>query len=189
LVQGARFLHVSGISQAISGTACDAVFAAIDAARTAGVAVSYDSNLRLKLWPIARARAIICETIRLSDYFFPSLDDAQELSGKRDPDAILDWCFHHGAGAVLLKLGGEGVIVAPEPNARRVHLPGHVVAFVDATGAGDTFAGALVARMALGDDLLSAARYANAAAAIKTMNFGAVAPIPTPAQVRTLLNA
>jgi 2-dehydro-3-deoxygluconokinase len=189
LIQNAKFLHVSGISQAISGTACDTVFAAIEAARLAGVAVSYDSNLRLKLWPIARARAVICETIRLSDYFLPSRDDAQALSTKQDPDAILDWCFHHGAGAVLLKLGADGVIVAPAAQAQRVHLPGHVVAAVDATGAGDSFAGALLARMAAGDDLLTAARYANAAAAIKTMDFGAVAPIPSPDQVRALLNA
>ncbi|MFS8086498.1 MAG: sugar kinase, partial [Acidobacteriota bacterium] len=111
LIREAKFLHVSGISQAISSVACDTVFAAIEAARSAGVAVSYDSNLRLKLWPISRARAVICETIRLADFFFPSLDDAQALSQERDPDAILDWCFHYGASAVLLKLGADGVMV------------------------------------------------------------------------------
>lgn len=188
LIQGARFLHVSGISQAISGTACDAVFAAIETARASGVAVCYDSNLRLKLWPLARARAVIRETIRLADYFLPSLDDAQALANRQRPDAILDWCFHLGARAVLLKLGEDGVVIAPSANAPRVHLPGYAVAAVDATGAGDCFAGALVARLAAGDDLQAAARYANAAAAITTMDFGAVAPIPTPAQVYGLLN-
>jgi 2-dehydro-3-deoxygluconokinase len=80
-------------------------------------------------------------------------------------------------------------MLAPAPHARRVHLPGHAVAAVDATGAGDSFAGALLARLAAGDDLLAAARYANAAAAISTMGFGAVAPIPLPEQVQALLNA
>jgi len=187
LIAQARFLHVSGISQAISGSACDAVFAAIAAARSANVLVSYDSNLRLKLWPLARARAVICETIRLSDYFFPSLEDAQALAELREPQAILDWCFAQGARAVLLKLGADGVLVAPSPAAPRTHIPGHAVASVDATGAGDCFAGALVARLAAGDELLRAARYANAAAAIATMNFGAVGPIPYPDQVRSLL--
>src|SRR5262249_19161560 len=50
LIGRAKALHVSGISQAISSSACDAVFAAIEMARSAGVLVSYDSNLRLKLW-------------------------------------------------------------------------------------------------------------------------------------------
>lgn len=63
-IAGAKVLHVSGISQAISASACDTVFAAIDAARQAGVRVSYDTNLRLKLWPLARARAISAATVR-----------------------------------------------------------------------------------------------------------------------------
>jgi 2-dehydro-3-deoxygluconokinase len=57
LIRSARFFHTSAISQAISASACDTVFAAIDAARAAKVSVTYDSNLRLRLWPIARARA------------------------------------------------------------------------------------------------------------------------------------
>ena len=187
LIDRAKYLHVSGISQAISSSACDAAFAAIHAARAGGAGITYDSNLRLRLWPIARARAIIGETIALSDYFFPSLEDGQALSKKRDPEAVLDWCFAHNASAVLLKLGGDGVIVAPSPNALRVHIPAHTVAAIDATGAGDSFAGALVARLVVGDDLMAAARYANAAAAITTTAYEAIAPIPFPGAVHALL--
>lgn len=53
LLEQAKVLHVSAISQAISDTACDAVFEAIDIVRKAGGLVSYDTNLRLKLWPLA----------------------------------------------------------------------------------------------------------------------------------------
>src|SRR3712207_3667725 len=49
-IRGARMLHVSGVSQAISHSACDAVFRAIEVAKAAGVGVSYDTNLRLSLW-------------------------------------------------------------------------------------------------------------------------------------------
>jgi 2-dehydro-3-deoxygluconokinase len=185
LIRGAGFLHVSGISQAISPGACDAVFAAIEIARAAGVAVCYDANLRLKLWPLARARAIIRATIGLSDYFLPSIEDAQQFTGLDDADAILDWCFAAGAANVLLKLGKDGVIAATAQERR--HIPGFAVDAVDATGAGDCFAGALVARLAAGDDLPSAARYANAAAALTTTGYGAVAPIPHADRVRALL--
>lgn len=185
LIAKAKFLHVSGISQAISASACDTVFAAIAHARVSGVKVSYDSNLRLKLWPLARAQAIIRETIALSDYFLPSLEDAQQFTGLDDRDAIIDWCLGAGARQILLKLGADGVMVADA--ARRVHVPGYAVDAVDATGAGDCFAGSLLARLAAGDDLLAAARYANAAAALTTTGFGAVAPIPAPQQVQALL--
>ena len=187
MLASAKFLHVTGISQAISSSACDTVFAAIAAVRAAGGSVSYDSNLRLRLWPIARARAVIGETIGMSDYFLPSLDDAQALAGRHEPEAILDWCFARGARAVLLKLGSQGVLIAASPDAERLHVPPHVVDAIDATGAGDSFAGSLVARLALGDDLPAATRYANAAAAITTTGYGAVAPIPSPPAVRALL--
>src|SRR5262245_26451551 len=49
LIRRARVLHLSGISLAISASACDTGYAAIAAARAAGVAVSFAATLRLKL--------------------------------------------------------------------------------------------------------------------------------------------
>jgi len=60
---------------------------------------------------------------------------------------------------------------------------------VDATGAGDTLAGAFLARAVAGDDVWQAARYANAAAALSTTGYGAVAPIPSAAEVTAFLRA
>jgi len=60
---------------------------------------------------------------------------------------------------------------------------------VDATGAGDTFAGALLARLVAGDDIEAAARYAAVAAALSTQGYGAVAPIPSAEQVRAAMQA
>ena len=185
LIRAAGALHVSGISQAISGSACDTVFAAIEAATTAGARVSYDPNLRLKLWSLPRARAVIRATAALCQWFLPSLDDVRTLSGQTDPRAIVDWCHALGAPVVVLKCGREGVIVSD--SRREERLAGHVVDTVDATGAGDCFDGAFAARTVEGDDLFAAARYANAAAALATTGFGAVAPLPRDADVRALL--
>ncbi len=185
VIASARFLHVSGISQAISANACDAVFAAIEHARAHGVRISYDSNLRLKLWPLARARAIIQATIPLADYFLPSLDDVQILSGLSAPDDIFDWALKLGARNVALKLGPDGVLAGDA--SRRERIPGCRVDVVDASGAGDCFAGALLARLAAGDPFPQAARYANAAAALNCTGYGAVAPLPRPEAVLALL--
>lgn len=185
VIRRSKWLHVSGISQAISASACDTVFAAIHAARDAGVKVSFDSNLRLKLWPLERARAIIKATIALSDLFLPSIEDARELSSLAEPDAILDWCLAAGARIVVLKLGSEGALYGSADERQRI--AGHRVAAVDATGAGDCFGGSLLARLVAGDTLLAAVRYANAAAALTTTGYGAVAPIPTQAIVMEFL--
>ena len=123
----------------------------------------------------------------MADYFFPSIEDAQALSGLRDEGAIIDWAHHLGARNVLLKLGERGVIVSD--GTRRETIAGFKVNAMDATGAGDCFCGSVLARLAAGDTLMDAARYANAAAALSTTGFGAVAPLPTPAAVRELMQA
>jgi 2-dehydro-3-deoxygluconokinase len=187
LLANCRWLHVSGISQAISATACDTVFAAIDAVHGFGGKVSFDSNLRLKLWPLDRARAVIRATIPLSDLFLPSIEDMQQLSGLADADEILDWCFAAGARAVVLKLGKDGALFGTAEDRHRV--AGHQVEAVDATGAGDCFGGALLARLAAGDTLARAVDYANAAAALTTLGFGAVAPIPRASEVTAFLQS
>jgi 2-dehydro-3-deoxygluconokinase len=185
MIRDAKILHVSGISQAISGNACDSVFDALDAARQAGVRVSYDSNLRLKLWPLARARATIVATLPLCDWFLPSLDEAALLSDASEPNAILDWCHAAGAPLVALKMGSDGVWVSR--GQAREHIRGHQVNAIDATGAGDCFDGAFAARMVAGDDAFAAARYANAAAALATTGYGAVDPLPRHADVAAFL--
>ena len=185
VIRGASVLHVSGISQAISGSACDAVFAAIDMATAGGARIMYDPNLRLKLWSLPRASAVIRATAATCNYFLPSLDDIRVLSGAADPHAAITWCRGIGAPIVVLKCGGEGVYVSYDRRMERI--AGHAVATVDATGAGDCFDGAFAARTIAGDDPISAARYANAAAALATTGFGAVAPLPRDAEVRELL--
>ncbi len=184
-VRAARMLHVSGISQAISASACDAVFRAIEVAKAAGVGVSYDTNLRLALWPQARAAATIHAAVARADVALPSFDDAKVLTGLEEPDAIADFYLRLGCPLVLLKLGKEGVLVATP--ARRERVGAFRVEAVDATGAGDTFAGSFLARHLAGDDPFAAARYANAAAALSTTGYGAVAPIPRPDAVDALL--
>ena len=185
VIRSARLLHVSGISQAISGTACDAVFAAMDAAVGAGMLVTYDPNLRLKLWSLPRARATILATLARCSWCMPSLDDAQVLFESDDAAALAAACHRAGAPGVVVKLGPDGCLVSD--GTRQRHMPPHRVSPVDATGAGDCFDGAFATRLLAGDDPFTAAAYANVAAALATTGFGAVAPLPRDADVRAVL--
>jgi 2-dehydro-3-deoxygluconokinase len=184
-IAGARVLHASGISQAISTSACDSIFAAITIARAAGRTVSYDTNLRLSLWPLDRARAVIHATVALADIALPGLDDARQLTGLDTPEAICGAYLAMGCKIVALTLGKDGTMVAVPGDMR--HVPTRPVAAVDATGAGDTFDGAFLAEWLRSGDPFGAAAYANAAAALSTLGYGAVAPIPTRAAVEQVL--
>jgi 2-dehydro-3-deoxygluconokinase len=185
-IRAARVFYASGISQAISASAADAVFRAIEIARDAGVTVAYDTNLRLRLWPLTRARAVIHEAIAMSDIALPSREDAEALTGLSDPQAIAERYLKLGPRIVAVKCGRDGALLATA-DGTVVRVAPHAVAAVDATGAGDTFCGAFLARIILGDAPEAALAYANAAAALSTTGYGAVAPIPRRAAVEALL--
>jgi 2-dehydro-3-deoxygluconokinase len=180
-IAAARMFYVSGISQGISTTATDAVFAAIDIARRNGVRVAYDTNYRPRLWPPARAAAVMHAAMAQTDYVLPGLEDVRVLTGLTDPDAMLDFYLRLGPKVVVLKMGESGAYLATPDY--RVRIPRYAVTVVDATGAGDAFCGSFLARILAGDSPEAAARYANVAAALKCTNYGAVAPIPYAADV------
>jgi len=181
----AEMLQLSGISQAISTVARDACFAAIDVMKAAGKRVAYDTNLRLRLWSADEASAVMHEAMKRVDIALPSFDDAVTMTGLDDPDAVADFYLRLGPSIVALKMGKDGALIATPQ--RRQRLAGHTVQAVDATGAGDTFDGAFLTRVLAGDDPFEAARYANAAAALSTTGYGAVAPIPTRQAVESFL--
>ena len=176
LLAHTRWLHVSGISLAISGSACDAALAAIHHARAAGARISFDLNYRARLWPPARALALARQVLADCDLFLPGVEEMHTLTGLTDTDAIIDWAHAQGARAVALKLGPAGCRISD--GVQRSSVPGHPVTAVDATGAGDCFAGACLSQLARGKSLADAARLANVAAALSTQAFGAVNPLP-----------
>lgn len=187
LIRNAKFLHLSGISFAISSEACDTAYAGIAEAKAAGIRISFDTNLRLRLWSKDRARAVISDVIGMADICLPSYDDIVDLTGITDPDAIIDFCLARGAGTVALKLGAKGTLVAFD--GQRIAVPPHPCKPVDATGAGDCFGGTFVARIVAGDDPVAAARYAATAAALSTEGYGAVEPIPSAERIQAAMAA
>ncbi|WP_373505176.1 sugar kinase [Aestuariivirga sp.] len=176
LISSARFLHASGISQAISESAAASITAAIGIARAAGVKVSYDTNFRPRLWTAEQAWPVIRAAAAQADILKTSAEDSAALFGLSDPRAIARHFLGIGAKAVVVTLGRDGVLLASAERTESV--PGHAVEAVDATGAGDAFTGALLAELARGRTLGEAARFANAAAALSTLGYGAIAPLP-----------
>ena len=126
----------------------------------------------------APAKEIPDTLLALCDVLTPNEHEVQLLGGVERLRSL-------GARAVIVTRGAEGSDLHTEHGVVRV-APFAVQA-VDATGAGDTFSGALCARLANGDLITEAARYASAAAAISTTRAGAVPSIPTDAEVRQLL--
>lgn len=176
VIAGARVLHLSGITLAISDTMQAAARRAVEVARANGVLVSLDINFRPALWPRDRAESAIMDVARSADIVFPSDDEAGMLLGLEDPDAVADRFLGLGARIVAVKRGENGALLA-HPGGR-VAIPAAPAVPVDSAGAGDTFAGTFLAWYLETGDAPRAARQAAIAAAGTVSGFGAVEPIP-----------
>jgi ribokinase len=87
---------------------------------------------------------------------------------------------------IVVTIGGEGALVV-RPGRAPVHVPGFAATVRDTTGAGDAFNGALATRLAIGEDLLVAVRFATAAASLSVAHVGARDGMPRVAAVEAAL--
>lgn len=168
--------HFSGISQAISASSRAATEEAIQNAKKYGAQISYDPNLRLKLWSLEQAQKVISDTLRYVDILLPGLDDARLLTGLTQPEEIIQHFRSRGPSIVALTMGQAGVLVSFGDEVR--HIPSPRVSAVDASGAGDCFDGAFLSQLIQGRTVCDASLYAAAAAALSVQGHGAAKSIP-----------
>lgn len=143
--EGARHLHVTGITPGLSESTGDMILQAMKMARKAGLSISLDPNIRRKLWDQSTfwhedsCRETLLSMIPLCDVFLPGLDEAEFLVGPQKREDYGRAFFNRGASLVVLKLGVDGAlgfrgnIILNEPAY-------HVERMVDSVGAGDAFA-------------------------------------------------
>jgi 2-dehydro-3-deoxygluconokinase len=178
-----RHLHLTGICPAISDSARALVFEMAEAARAAGRSVSFDPNLRPRLWPSEAAmRETLNRLAALSDWVLPGLAEGRVLTGCDTPEGIADFYLARGARAVVVKLGPAGAFYADA--AGRGTVAGVPVArVVDTVGAGDGFAVGVISALLEGRPLLEAVARGNAIGARVVQHPGDCDGLPTRAQL------
>lgn len=137
--EDAKHLHVSGVTPPLGKHTTDAVIAAMKLARQMGLTISYDPNLRRKLWDDATARRTLLDLVPLCDVMLPGRAEAEFLLGEGDVQTLARKFLSLGAGMVVMKLGPAGSMAALGRDV--IHVPGQPVErLIDPIGAGDAFA-------------------------------------------------
>lgn len=140
---GAKHLHVTGITPALGPHSAEAIRKAMIRARELGLTVSFDPNLRRKLWSEEESRHSLLSLIPLCDLFLPGEEEAEFLIGKMATEA---WGAHflaRGPSTVVIKLGERGSVGFTRKFT--VNASPHAVQrVVDTIGAGDAFAAGLL---------------------------------------------
>ena len=143
------FMHLSGITSALSDNCDDAIEYALESAAALGITTSFDVNYRPVLWSDQnRASARLSALADKSDIVFVGLDEAEILWGAADADAAA--AHLSGAGRVVVKNGAESATV--HSPAGRWEVPALSVDVVESVGAGDAFAAGWLGGMIHGVD-------------------------------------
>lgn len=186
-IKDAKFFHTTGITLALSDTSRSAVIYGVDLAKSLGVKISFDVNLRLKLWSKETAREEINKIIPKVDILFLTLDEGRLLFNMDSPEEIIKNLLSLGPSIVVVKLGKEGSMVG-DSSGDIYHLPAfNNFQSVDNVGAGDGFvAGFLVGRLK-GWNLKDSALLGNIVGAYATTTTGDIDGLPTWSEVEEFL--
>ena len=198
-----RLLHFGSISR-IGEPGRSATREAVRLARLGGALVSYDPNLRPRLWPSASAmRAEALSGLADADIVKISAEELAFLYAEapEEASAIAHLFQKFSCPRLIAVTDGPHGCRGYSRAGDFADVPGFQVALVDATGAGDSFtAGLLAFLLAQGPDLSAtldgigallpdALRYANACGALATTHLGAAPTALNRSAVQALLES
>ncbi|WP_245204835.1 sugar kinase [Kitasatospora sp. RG8] len=184
LLAGARLLHLSGITAALSDD-CLALLRALLAERRPGRLVSFDLNWRPALWR-ERDPAVLPPLLDAADVLLLGADEAQAAFGTGDPQALRR---RFPSPATVVVKDAARVVTALDRDGTAVSEPALAVEVVEATGAGDAFAAGYLAGTLRGLDQRRRLRLGHLSAACALTAHGDQAELPPAPAVDALLAA
>lgn len=166
-IKSAKILHLTGITPVLSISSMEMAKEAMRIAKRERVAVSFDPNIRKKLWKTMDYRDEIREMALGSDIVLMGEEEAEILFGTGDTGRVFDTLFSGGnvrfAG---IKYGSRGATVATAKE--QISVPPYPCVPVDPTGAGDGFHAAFLAGILEGKPLEVCGAMAGIAGALAT---------------------
>ncbi|BAJ50423.1 2-dehydro-3-deoxygluconokinase [Candidatus Caldarchaeum subterraneum] len=183
-IGSAKVFHVTGITPALSETAKNATYKALEAAVSNDVTISFDTNIRPVLWKTnERAVKTLMPIIEKTNILFTDPTDASILLGTMDQDTIIKTFLNMGVDIVVLKMGERGALAADRNNrAFAAPLPVYVE---DPIGAGDAFAGTFITSILKGRSLNKSLQRATIAGTLVVTVRGDEEALPTEEDIDT----
>lgn len=176
----AKFVHVGGMPllAKLDGAPTTAL---LKAAKAAGCTTTFDL-----LSATPETTDVLRPSLPYVDYFVPSIEDAEAMSGLPKPEAAARFFLDLGARNCVLTMGGDGCLVATADTMFR--LPAFETDVKDTTGCGDAFTAGLIAGLNHGWNLEKSARFASACGALVATGLGSDAGIVSFEETEKFMN-
>ena len=137
-IKNAKWLHLTGITPALSDSCRSACERAFEIARKSGIKISFDTNIRPALWDSRDAKGVLLPMVSRADLLFTDPDDTRVLVGEGEPARAAKLLRERGPATVVIKLGREGAQAFTGKGTFKQKA--YDVPVVDPIGAGDAFA-------------------------------------------------
>ncbi|MFD2655054.1 sugar kinase [Gracilibacillus thailandensis] len=177
-IASAKYLHLTGITPALSESCYQAVKQAIEYAKKHNITIIFDPNIREKLWGSKeKARQVLLEIAAEVDIVLPGVSEAAYLFGQHELEQYGSLFLENGAEVVILKQGSKGASFFTKEE--QGFVPGYPIErVVDPIGAGDGFAAGVISGLLEKLPLEKTLARANAIGAMVTMVNGDVEGLP-----------
>lgn len=177
-IAGAKILHITGITAALSETSYRTVMKAIEIAKENGLKIVFDPNLRLKLWAPETAKKVLNEIAAHADVILPGLDEGQFMTGKTEIEDVAETLRAGSDKIIIIKTGSDGAYLHTKD--KTAFIGGFPVRhIVDPVGAGDGFAAGIISGLLKQEPLQQTVTRANAIGAIAVTVHGDYEGLPT----------
>ena len=186
ILEGVDIIHLTGVYLAIDPQNLRIVKKLIELAKKKGVPISFDPNIRLKLWTIEEARAIYEKILPHVDILLTGLDEIRLITGKDSNEELAQVAMHYNIKDFVIKDGANGSKLYR--NNQWHSAEAFSVNVVDTVGAGDGFDAGYIYGFVNGfkpDELL---KFANGIGAIVTTVSGDNEGLPYLDEVKAFVN-
>ena len=185
-IKTARVIHLTGITPALSESCAETVKAAAAMAKNNGQLLSFDPNIRRKLWGERDCASVLRPLLLQADIALLGLDEARTLLGTETPEATIEALRAAGVRYIAVKDGGNGAWAANETES--VFVPPVSCRCIDPVGAGDAFNAGFLAGLLEDRPLEVCAKMGAAAGALATETPGDIEGCPDRARLDAILN-
>jgi len=159
--KNAKVLHITGVFPSINMNNREVILEAVKLAKKNNLIISFDPNIRLKMWSKEEAKTYIDKLLPYVDILLIGDEEIEILLEETNIEKAIKTFHGYGIGKVIVKKGAKGAIGSDGENIYDVEgiKP---KALVDTVGAGDGFAAGFLTALLKGETLENTIRFANA---------------------------
>ncbi|MDR3598372.1 sugar kinase [Clostridium sp.] len=157
----AKILHITGVFPSITKNNQEIILESVRLAKKHNLTVSFDPNIRLKMWTKEEAKVYIEKLLPHVDILLIGDEEIEILLGDTTIEDAIKTFHEYGIEKVIVKKGAKGALGSDGKNVYEVEAI-KPKALVDTVGAGDGFAAGFLTSVIKGKTLEECVKFANA---------------------------